>query len=564
MKPLIWKEFRENVKWGALPALIILLPMLLFGGPDKPMFPMGAAFLFYLIASAFGAALGFLQIYFESRGDHRAILLHRPLGRSRIFLSKVIAGLGIYLLALGVPFVGVEIWMATPGNMPAPYHWKTSLPWLGDILAGVVYYFVGMLTAQREARWYGSRGLGLGAALFCTFLVWTVPEFWQALAFIVLVGTFVGVAAWGSFLAGGAYAPQPRLAKVALAGTLLVGLLVVSVVGKLTLAQWLDSKETSSSYTLDRQGRVLNVPWKNGIGPIEPITDLEGRVPPDLQGRRVDRNLIEEIEAPRASLDWPTFRGYRVPGRFYVQHFNESTPSNEVWYYVPDQGRVLGYDEVFHQFLGSFGPDGFVPAGQPPGERFQGELRYPTRFWDAVPTRFLMFSDVVYDVDFARRTIRQLFTAPEGETIVWANHWRDRREKRGLVVVSTDLSVHVLTEAGAPVVRAPRAYDRSNHRLASVVRLEDPERYVVWYGPALFLEPEELRKSRNYLVEYDPTGRELSRWSMPRGADPTASFAAALYGLFTPPAELAIVSAPIFDLRSEARSRLGKDTWLHL
>ena len=34
--------------------------------------------------------------------------------------------------------------------MPAPYHWRMSLPWLADILSGLVYYFAGMLMAQRE------------------------------------------------------------------------------------------------------------------------------------------------------------------------------------------------------------------------------------------------------------------------------------------------------------------------------------------------------------------------------------------------------------------------------
>src|SRR5262249_17897621 len=40
MKPLIWKEWRENLKWVGLPALLILLPMLL-GGPGEPMFGTG-------------------------------------------------------------------------------------------------------------------------------------------------------------------------------------------------------------------------------------------------------------------------------------------------------------------------------------------------------------------------------------------------------------------------------------------------------------------------------------------------------------------------------------------
>src|SRR5437588_10642348 len=336
MRSLIWKEWRENLKWAGLPALVILLPMLLLGFPGEPMAGLSGTFIFYLIAAGSGAALGFLQVFFESRGDQRALLLHRPLGRSRIFLAKASAGVGLYLLAQGIAFACVEGWVAIPGHMPAPYPWRTGLPWLADILAGVVYYFAGMLTAQREARWYGSRGLGLAAAFLCTFFVWTVPEFWQALVAIVVLGTLAGGAAWGSFLAGGAFAPQPRLARVCLAGTFLAGLLVLSFLGNLMVGQWFDSG-VSSGYNRDRQGRVLLVPWKTGVGPMEPITDLEGQVPPDLQGKRVDRNLLEEIEAPSASMDWPIFQSYRSHGRFYVKYVNDSRSGRERWYYVPQQ-----------------------------------------------------------------------------------------------------------------------------------------------------------------------------------------------------------------------------------
>jgi hypothetical protein len=539
MKPLIWKECRENLKWAVLPGLLILLPMVLLGGPSEPMPGSGESFLFSLIAAVFGASLGFLQVFFESRGDQRALLLHRPLGRSRIFLGKAVVGVGLYLLALGVPFACVEGWMATPGHMPAPYHWRTGLPWLADILTGVVYYFAGMLTAQREARWYGSRGLGLAAAFCCSLLVWLLPEFWQALLAIGVIGTWVGVAAWGSFLTGGVYAPQPRVAKAALALTLLTGLLVVSVLGKLMIGQVAHSGSLSYHHTLDRQGRMLIIPHKDQFGPMEPVTDLAGHVPPDLEGKRVDQNLIEEIEAPLATLYWPTHRSYRNPGRFYVGYRNDSTPGRERWFYVPDQGRLLGYDADFGQFLGSFGPDGFVPAGQQPGERFQGEVQYPTHFWHVFPPNFPIFPGGVYAVDFSRRTTRKLFTPAEGETVVRARWWRDRRDKRSLAVVSTDKSVHVLTGTGTPVLSVPRAYDRESYGMVSVGRLEGPERYVVWYSPTRWLTPEEFKTLPSYLLEYDAAGQEIARRTVPPRPSVEPSHAEALFGLATPIAEVA-------------------------
>src|SRR5262249_3376657 len=231
MKTLIWKEWREHGKWVPLPGLVTLL-VFHIEKPEQPMLAVTDAYYFCLTAVVFGAALGFLQVFFEAQGDKRSLLLHRPLGASRIFAAKAIAGVALYLVALGIPFVCLETWFATPGHMPAPFHWRTALPWLADILSGLVYYFAGMLTAQRGARWYGSRGLGLAAAFLCSYLVWALPEFWQALLAIGVIGLLVGVAAWGSFCAGGAYAPQPRVAKAALAMTLLGGLLIASALGK--------------------------------------------------------------------------------------------------------------------------------------------------------------------------------------------------------------------------------------------------------------------------------------------------------------------------------------------
>jgi hypothetical protein len=559
MKSLLWKEWRENLKWAGLPALVILLPMLLLGGPREPMFGTGGGMLFFLIAAGPGAGLGFLQFFFESRGDQRSLLLHRPLSRSRIFLGKALAGSGLYLLALGVPIAGLEVWMAVSGHMAAPYDWRTSLPLLADVLAGLVYYFAGALAAQRQARWYGSRCLGLAAAFLCTLLVWTVPEFWQALLVIVSFGTLAGVAAWGSFLAGGAYAPQPRLAKAALAVTLLLGLVLVSFLGKLFVGQLYHAGRLEYGYRLDRQGRLLLLPWKAGVGPIEPLTDLSGQVPDDLRGRRVDRNLIDEIEAPLAGMEWPKHRSYRNAGRFYVEYENDSKPGREEWFYVPALGRLLGYDAEYHQFLGSFGPDGFAPAGQPPGQRFPGELRYITRLSEAIPPPYLSFPGGVYDVDFSRRMVRTLFTAPEGETVLWAGRWRDRREDTSLAVVHTDRSVHVLTAAGVPVVSVPKAFDPATARLRSVGRLEASERYVFWYAPPNFQGPDGYGTTPSHVLEYDAGGRELARRVLPPPPDVEPSSAEALFGLATPPTEAATLVGGSRYLRWEARSEGGTD-----
>src|SRR5215469_3759802 len=176
MKSLIWKEWREHFKWTVLPSLLILGPMPLFGVPML----MAPAYLAYvsLVAGLSGGLLGFLQVASEAGGDKRSLLMHRPLSPSRIFLGKILAGVGLYLSALLVPSACAVVLAATPGHVAAPFEWRMTLPWLADILTGLLYYFAGMLTAQREARWYGSRCLPLAAGLFASLLVWNLPEFW--------------------------------------------------------------------------------------------------------------------------------------------------------------------------------------------------------------------------------------------------------------------------------------------------------------------------------------------------------------------------------------------------
>ena len=336
--------------------------------------------------------------------------------------------------------------------------------------------------------------MALAGAFFCSYLVWTLPEFWQALVAIGIIGSFVGVAAWGSFSAGGEYATQPRLAKAGLAMTFLAALLILSMLGKQMIGEWSDSG-FRWEYGIHRQGRVMVAPYviNPPLGPIGPWTDLNGQELPDLKRPMFpmyDGKGDTSIEAPSVAMETPHHWSYRNPGRFYVEYKNDSKPGNEVWYFDQAEGRLVGYDRSYHQLVGRFGPDGFTPAGVRPGERFHGELRYRIRCWYG-QTNYgcLVCSDGVYTVDFARRTIRTLFTPAAGETVTFGSSCDDqinREWKR--VFVSTDKSLHVLTEDGAPVLSVPRVQDRQKDKYLVVLGgLENPERYFAWYGPMVVI-----------------------------------------------------------------------------
>jgi hypothetical protein len=567
MKSLLWKEFQENLKWAVLPALPILGPMAFLG--PAPL--LNNYYLFYvgLIAAVFGAALGFVQVFFEAQGDKRSLLLHRPISRSQIFLGKALAGVGLYLLALGIPFAVAVAWAATPGQVEQPFFWPMAFPWLADVLTGLVYYFAGMLTAQREARWYGSRCLGLAAAFFVSCLVWTLPEFRHALLAIVLLGGVVAGAAWGSFLTGGAYAPQPRRAKMALAATFLMGLSAVSFVGKV----FVGGKHTHYAYQLDRQGRLLLTYTVEGK--LQRVTDLHGQVPPELQGKPLDDYALKEITAPRAgSGAGPRTHSYRNQGRFLVEYGNETMPGGEEWWYVPALGRLLGYEKDSNHLVGSFGPDGFCPPGQESLDRFQGELLTGfSVFYNAWARDYLPFADRVYAVDFRNRRVQTLFVPAAGETVLWASRWKDEKERLSLAVVATDQSVHVLDDAGTRILSVPRACDPARYR-ASIARLENPPRYGVWYTPAWHLELAELETLPHWVVEYDRAGRELARRTVPPlpvighflpvidAVEPSSR--QVLTGLVTPLAEAAVLVGAMQYLVAEFRAHQGREMWLLL
>jgi hypothetical protein len=572
MKPLIWKEFHENLKWAVLPALLILGPLAMFGA-----FPlMERALLFYvaLVAAVFGAALGFLQVFFEAHGDKRSLLLHRPVSPSRIFLGKAVAGVGLYLLALGVPFACAVGLAATPGHLAEPFRWPMALPWLADVLTGLVYYFAGMLAAQREARWYGSRCLGLAAGLCCSYLVWVLPEFWHALLAIGVLGGVVAVAAWGSFTAGGAYAPQPRLARAALALTFLAGLSALVFTGKAFLGMGFQRADYSG-YDLGRQGRVLIHSIKSGR--LVSVTDLEGQVPPELRGQRLDDYALKQITAPSArNRGGPRTRSYRSPGRFLVEFGNESKPGDEAWWYVPPEGRLLGYDRTTKHFLGSFGPDGYCPPEEHPGGRFQGELLscFTVFYLAWNGDDYLVFPGGVYDVDFRKRTVQPLFVPAAGETVRWAGRWEDEKLKASLAFVTTDRAVYALEEDGSQVFSAPLAFDPDSYR-CSAGRLEGPRRYWVWYFPQWYRGFEVTQTTPPVLVEYDAAGGEMARRTLPPLPQTTAAFfppvpevepsyGQAVFGPVTPPAEAAVLVGTTQALFSDLRAHRGREMWLLL
>jgi hypothetical protein len=203
-------------------------------------------------------------------------------------------------------------------------------------------------------------------------------------------------------------------------------------------------------------------------------------------------------------------------------------------------------------------------------------------FYAAVSPSYLAFADRVYVADLENRTATPRFTAPAGESVVWAMAWvePERRELEWSAVV-TNKWVRILDKQGSPGFSAACIDElvRDNYRVKDIKRLVRPDRYRVRYLPKWYLPVELLEELPEILVDYDPDGREIARHTLParlqvtgtippvtdtheppiRLADPTRS--QTLFGLVTSPLEasllIGLLSNQFGDFQANQGTRLS-------
>ena len=311
MKQLILKELREQFKvaligMAVLAAMLFLVFTTYLSQLEQACRGQASTDGFQLLMRSdllaqvsffcglFGTLLGWLQIRAESHPDLWAFLVHRPIHRTSILRSKVAAGLLLYLAGAGLPLLGLVIVASIPGNVAAPFAWAMALPLTAIFLVGMVYYFAGLLTGLRKARWFASRGFGLGLAVVANLALFSLPEFWHAVSVIVGAGTLLALAVWGSFQTGGFYRDQAAAGKVGLtvASTVsvmvLIGLLLAVVVNSLGPR----GGYNYSQYQVTRDGVVLRI-TQRGFDDTD-IVDLNGQpVLDEKTGRKLKPKYLQ-------------------------------------------------------------------------------------------------------------------------------------------------------------------------------------------------------------------------------------------------------------------------------
>jgi hypothetical protein len=495
MKTILWKELRENLKWALLGMLGLAAAMAWAlsesdGRNDYYEVRLSLLSRPFQMATMLGCPLvagllGLMQILPERRRDQWALLIHRPMTRTHIFWGKVIAGVGLYLLATLVPLAGAAFWVLIPGHVAVPFDWRMTQPGLADILMGVAYYALGLLIGLRQARWYGTRWVAASVAFLGSLLASHCPTLlWASVIAVWAIGV-LGSTAWGSFLTAGAYEGQPASARFTLGFCLAtgIGFVVAFAVAVLISTVFPEPDRKMYYYEIDHQGRVLKVTQSDML--VTAVTDLRGAPIADYHLPMA----VGTFNPYSLRMD-PIAQRYFVPSSFrdgsrlFTPAFPQSLYGNwgmEQCYYIRSQRLIQVFDKHTRQLTGYYGPEGFTPAGGSLPKPFPEDAADSPTYGPCV----IAFPHALYQADLARHTLEACWRPPAGEAIRATGCFRDEAPVNSPVptydVVLTQQRVVVLNADHQVRLEFPLPRDLERWGSVSMGRL--PDRYVLWQKP---------------------------------------------------------------------------------
>ncbi len=220
---LLKKELRECLPWAVSAAALLLIfgSLMLRPGPEYRLeyqyrvferysevygydfvkYPIGdVGGLVFILAVGLGLALGVRQFWVADFKGTWGFTLHRSTRRTTILATKICAGLISLIAAIGL------VW--------SYLYWRANLPdcllvppskrhfiegWL-TVGIGLMFYLGAGLTGLSKAKWYTTKVMGLGFALWMlvTFTVqWTLGWSFGTLAIAVVVLLYL---MWETFL----------------------------------------------------------------------------------------------------------------------------------------------------------------------------------------------------------------------------------------------------------------------------------------------------------------------------------------------------------------------------
>jgi ABC-type transport system involved in multi-copper enzyme maturation permease subunit len=217
MRALARKELREvlGIAAAALAAYLALVVNLMGarvfswvpGIPaettEVPFVGTGFLAFFGCVSVVFAAALGFRQSALESSRGTFLFLLHRPVRREAIVLTKLATGVVVFVLCASVPILLYGAWAAVPGHHPSPFEWSMTAAAWQDVFLQPLVYFGAFLSGLRPGRWFGTRLLPLAGCLLLLLGLDALPRWW-------LLGFPLGLLAYGLLAANVCFVARAR------------------------------------------------------------------------------------------------------------------------------------------------------------------------------------------------------------------------------------------------------------------------------------------------------------------------------------------------------------------
>jgi hypothetical protein len=508
MRALIQKDLRENLKLALLGLLIFSLVLLqsyqssiteltnllgrkMVGLTDalQPLLSstlrMEAAFF----CALFGAGIGWLQTRNEAHRDLWAFLIHRPVTRTEIFWGKTIAGLCLYLFGAGLPLAVLAAVARWPGHVAAPFEWAMVLPLAAIFLTGLAYYFAGLLTGLRQARWYASRGFGFGLAIITSLGVFASPQFWLSLILIAFAVVVLATAAWGSYRSGGFYRGQPVIGRLALAaamtagcgGALFVGM---GLLGDLVVNPLSDHSSVYSYYQMSKDGVIYKLTLRDNE--LLKLEDLEGH---PLLDPKTGLMMEEKEFDKRAAWSFSVFSRFKPRKNQMAMLENASFFSlvnitDKTLWFLDRQGELVGYDGRTRNYIGRLDPrdkNGHVTSEpwliQPNFGRFYNP--YGDRSW-----RLLATAKGVYRVDFKGRAMKPIFALSNDDEIGgFAEERFGDEDSQNYCSMTTRKTVCLLDPAGRSIFSAPYQPGFVEYPTVELSFLNPPNHFAIWFNP---------------------------------------------------------------------------------
>ena len=145
---------------------------------DVPFVQDDFVTIYLFIGAALAIALGFRQSAWEPSQGTALYLLHLPLARRTIFLTKLVTGIGLLLVCTLMPVLIYATWAAMPGTHPGPFEWTMTGPAFRVWVLMPLVYLGAFASGIRPARWFGSRLLLLVAVALPATLAYAFPHWW--------------------------------------------------------------------------------------------------------------------------------------------------------------------------------------------------------------------------------------------------------------------------------------------------------------------------------------------------------------------------------------------------